>query len=64
MNYYMDLDPYVIRERKEGLLREVSALRLEKQLRDERGPSTSRLAALAQRIRLPLLGRALAQRES
>jgi hypothetical protein len=33
---YMDFDPYVNRERNEGLLREVSTLRLEEHLRENR----------------------------
>ena len=36
MNPYMDFDPHLIRERNEGLLREVSTLRLEEHLRENR----------------------------
>lgn len=57
------LDPWSKLYRKEAL-REVSALRREKRLRDERKGSASHLVALARMLRLPLLGRAVAQRES
>jgi hypothetical protein len=30
MNYYADFDPYLIRERNEGLMQEMSTWRLEK----------------------------------
>ncbi len=69
-HYYMDFDPYLIGERDEGLLREVSTHRLQKWLREERGePSGWRLIALARTAMLPLLrgggpGGALAQRET
>ena len=49
MNYYMDFDPYMIRE--------VNALRLEKRLQDNGGPSISRFFALAGRGLVPLLRR-------
>jgi len=52
---YMDFNPYMIRERNEGLRREVSILRLEKQLRENREPRSSRLIALARRFALPML---------
>jgi hypothetical protein len=55
MNHYMDLDPYVIRERNQQMQSEVHALRLEERLRDERGSSGSRLVALAKRGVMPLL---------
>jgi hypothetical protein len=59
MNYYADLDPYLIRERNEGLLTEAQTLRLERRLRGERGePSGSRLVSLARTATLPLLRRA------
>jgi hypothetical protein len=52
---YMDFNPYTIRERNEGLRREVSTLRLQKRLRENRQPSSSRLVTFAQRSALPLL---------
>jgi hypothetical protein len=55
MNYYVDLDPYLLRERNEGLLREVSTLRLEKSLWEDSEPSVPRLATLARTATLPLL---------
>jgi hypothetical protein len=55
MNYYPDFDPCLIRERNANTLREVQTLRLEKQLREDREPSRSRLVALAQQATLPLL---------
>ncbi len=36
MNHYMDLDPYVIRERNQRMLREVNSLYLEERLRKPR----------------------------
>src|SRR3712207_1544692 len=38
MTYYPDFDPYSVRERNEGLRREVSTYRLQKQLRQNREP--------------------------
>ncbi len=55
MNHYMDFDPYVIRERNQQMQREVRSLRLEERLRENRGSSGSRLAALAKRGVRPLL---------
>jgi len=56
MNHYMDLDPYVIRERNERMHREVDALRERKRLREARGSSSgSRFVALAREGVLPLL---------
>ena len=55
MNHYMDFDPYVIRERNQQMQREVRSLRLEERLREERGSSGSRFAALAKRGVRPLL---------
>jgi len=55
MNHYMDFDPYVIRERNQQVHREVCSLRLEERLREERGSSGSRIAALAKRGVMPLL---------
>ena len=52
---YMDFDPYVIRERNEGLLREVSTLRFEERLREDRQSSASGFVALARRGVMPLL---------
>jgi hypothetical protein len=52
---YMDFNPCLIRERNEGLLREVSTLRLQKRLRENRQRGSSRLVALAQRGALPML---------
>jgi hypothetical protein len=58
MNYYPDFDPYFVRERNEGLLREVSTFRLEKLLREGRSePSASQLVAFASKCTLPLLRR-------
>ena len=56
MNHYMDFNPYVIRERKEQMLREVDSLRLRKRLREARGSSSgSRFVALARKGVMPLL---------
>ena len=55
MNYYIDFDPYVIRERNHQMRREVSSLRLEERLREDRGPSGSRFVVFARRSVLPLL---------
>jgi hypothetical protein len=52
---YMDFNPCLIRERNEGLLREVSTLRLQRRLRENRQRGSSRLVALAQRGALPML---------
>ena len=62
MNHYMDLDPYVIRERTQQMQREVRLLRLEKRLREERGSSGSRFVALARRAMRPLLREVSTQR--
>jgi len=55
MNRYMDFDPYLIRERNQQVHREVNSLRLEEQLRKERGSSGSQFVALAKRGVMPLL---------
>jgi len=55
MNHYMDFDPYLIRERNQQVQREVHALRLEEQLREEHGSSGMRFVALAERGVRPLL---------
>jgi hypothetical protein len=52
---YMDFNPYTIRERNEGLRREVSTLRLQKWLRENRQPPSLRLITFAQRSALPML---------
>ena len=52
---YADFNPYMIRERNEGLRRELSILRLEKRLWENRIPRSSRLIALAPRFVLPML---------
>ena len=52
---HADFDPYLIRERNEGLRREVSTLRLEKRLREDHQPRSSRVIALARRFALPML---------
>jgi hypothetical protein len=52
---YMDFNPYTIREHNEGLQQEVSILRLEKRLWENRVPRSSRLIALAHRFALPML---------
>ncbi len=56
MTYYQGLDPHFIRERNEGIRREVSAYRLEKRLRrnGEARPS-GWLVALVAKGTLPLL---------
>jgi hypothetical protein len=56
MNYYMDIDPYLARERHQQMLEEVNSLRLKKRLRKDRGSSGSRFFALARRSAPPLLG--------
>ena len=52
---YMDFQPHLIRERNEQVQREITSLRLEERLRDERGSSGSRIAVLAKRGLRPLL---------
>ena len=64
MNHYVDLDPYLIRERNEQIHREVKALQLGRRLRKSRNPHGLRMAALAEWLRV-LIGRAkLAQQPS
>jgi hypothetical protein len=58
MNYYTELHPDVIQERRQQVLREVDSLRLKKQLCDDRGSSGSWALTLARRSTLPLLRRA------
>ena len=56
MNHYMNLDPHLMRERNRSSRRsELTSLRLEERLREERGSSGSRLSALAKRGVMPLL---------
>jgi len=55
MSYLAGLDPYVDRERNEGIRREVQTLRLEKRLGEHRGKSGSRFVALTKRGVMPLL---------
>jgi hypothetical protein len=55
MGYYPHFDPYVIRERNEGLRQEVQTLRLEKRLGEHRESRGSRFIALTRRSVLPLL---------
>ena len=57
MNYYMDFDPYTIRERNQQVLGEINSLRLEERLRDNAGSSGSRFFALVHRSFMPLLRR-------
>jgi hypothetical protein len=45
----LDLDPYLAQERRQQMLREVNALRLQKRLRDNHESSGSRFFALARR---------------
>lgn len=52
MNYYANLDPYLIRERNERLAQEVSACRLEERLRRGRERRASRLDARAAALSL------------
>jgi len=59
MNHFAGIDRCVIRERNEGIRREVQRLRLESQLRKYGGRRPgSRLASLISRSTLPLLRRA------
>jgi hypothetical protein len=51
---YMDFNPSLIRERNEGLLREVSTLRLQKRLQENRQPRASRLVAFTLRLKSTL----------
>ena len=55
MNHYMDFDPYLNRERNQQVQRDVHALRLEEQLREEHGSSGLRFVTLAKRGVRPLL---------
>jgi hypothetical protein len=50
----MDFTPSLIRERNEGLLREVSTLRLQKRLQENRQPRASRLVAFTLRLKSAL----------
>lgn len=52
---HADFDPYLIRERNEGLRREVRRLQLEKRLRANRGEYGSRFVAFARTATRPLL---------
>jgi hypothetical protein len=58
MGYYQGFDPYFIRERNEGIRREVSTYRLEKRLRQngEARPG-GWLVSLVSKGTLPLLRR-------
>jgi hypothetical protein len=47
MNYFADLQPTAIRDHNQELLREVSRLRLEKRLRDNRQPRSGGALAFA-----------------
>lgn len=58
MSYYPDFDPYLIRERNEGMRREVSTYRLEKRLRQNREPAFRTIC------RLRLQGHAAAAAQS
>lgn len=59
MNHYSDFDRYVIKERNEGIRRNVQTLRLEKRLRQNSEPrSGAGLIALVSKGTLPLLRRA------
>jgi hypothetical protein len=59
MTYYQGLDPHFIRERNEGIRREVGAYQLEKRLRQGGEAQTGgRLVALLAKGTLPLLRRA------
>ena len=55
MTYYAGFELFAIRDHNEEMLREVSKLRLEKRLRDNRGSSDLHFFALARRSALPLL---------
>ena len=57
MHHYASVDPYVIRERNEELLHEVSILRLERGLRKDRRPIISRVVAFASKSTVPVLRR-------
>jgi len=57
MNNYADFDPYLNRERREDLRREVSASRLEKRLSRNRERAGSRPGDLARAAALPLFRR-------
>ena len=52
---YMDFNPDLTQERRQQMLREINSLRLQKRLRENRGPNGSRYFALARRSALPLL---------
>jgi hypothetical protein len=54
MTYYAGFAPFAIRDHNEEVLREVSKLRLEKRLREDRRPRPSWRFALAVRRMLPL----------
>ena len=54
MTYLTDLQPFAIRSRNEEVLKEVSKLRLEKRLRDNRRPRSGRAYALIFERLMPL----------
>jgi hypothetical protein len=54
MSYFADLEAFVIRAHNQELINEVSKLRLEKRLRENRRPRPSWRLALAFRRMLPL----------
>jgi len=51
MYHYMEFDPYLIRERKQQIFKEVQALRLEKRLRKNHEVRGSRLVTFALRLK-------------
>jgi hypothetical protein len=53
--HYMDFDRDLIQEHHQHMHGEVSSLRLQKRLRDDRDRRRSRFIALARRSALPLL---------
>jgi hypothetical protein len=56
MNYFMDFDPYLIRERNQQIRDEVNSLYREERLRKERNSPLSQVSILVKRGRRLLIG--------
>jgi hypothetical protein len=56
MSYYMDFDPYLIRERNQQIRDEVNSLYREECLRKERNSPLSQVSILVKRGRRLLIG--------
>jgi hypothetical protein len=56
MSYFMDFDPYLIRERNQQIRDEVNSLYREERLRKERNSPLSQVSILVKRGRRLLIG--------